>query len=541
MTMREDKRWRLLNEAFQYVDDAFLDIVEEERVTKKRKPARAVYAAAAACLCLLVVLPISVIAAKWLGLWDLLLPKVEPEIDYFTLNDYFGSPEVLALREWKQFLAARDAEGIMMPDAEGHDSAAESREDWLIYGAYTQDMGERLDQIAEKYGLALHVRMDYVTAEELENRVGSGFLTDVNVENCQVYENGAFHFVGVTELGDRIPVFFWLSYVVKGSFEDSIPYMGGEDGYDEWQYESADGESVRLGLGTYDARILKECVNSRVIVDMPYGRNHGITKDNLQELANKIAFGTLMDMPLPEVSDREPAPKAAPISLSGYMESPESLALAEWQEFLEHYDVDHKIADQIGNGVFLAEGREDWSHYSVNSYEMGEKLDEIAGKYGLKLHVEENVIDQKELTYRVGGRFMDEELLSWGYMYEDGYFHMDGEVEMKGCGTTVFQITRSVKGTFNDVVLYVLRADKYSSWQFITACGEPVLLALGPYQAMIFADFEECFVTVNTLLGSEDGMTEEDLRELADSIDFRILKEVQVPDMRGDSEDFAGE
>lgn len=31
-------------------------------------------------------------------------------------------------------------------------------------------------------------------------------------------------------------------------------------------------------------------------------------------------------------------------------------------------------------------------------------------------------------------------------------------------------------------------------------------------------------------------MTEEDLQELADRIDFDVLKKVQAPDMRGDSE-----
>lgn len=65
---------------------------------------------------------------------------------------------------------------------------------------------------------------------------------------------------------------------------------------------------------------------------------------------------------------------------------------------------------------------------------------------------------------------------------------------------------------------------------------EDTLLALGPYKGLIFVDYEECFISVNVLLGSEEGMTEEDLQELADPIDLRILKDVQVPDMRGDSD-----
>lgn len=58
------------------------------------------------------------------------------------------------------------------------------------------------------------------------------------------------------------------------------------------------------------------------------------------------------------------------------------------------YNAEHKSP---GNIVFVVEGREDWQQYtSVWSYEMGEKLDEIAEKYGLKLHTVENIIDSDE-------------------------------------------------------------------------------------------------------------------------------------------------
>lgn len=59
------------------------------------------------------------------------------------------------------------------------------------------------------------------------------------------------------------------------------------------------------------------------------------------------------------------------------------------------------------------------------------------------------------------------------------------------------------------------------------------LLAAG---LLAFADFDECFIVVNVTHGSENGGTKEQLQELADRIDFRIQKDVQVPDMQGDSE-----
>ncbi|MDE7045160.1 MAG: hypothetical protein K2O97_09170 [Acetatifactor sp.] len=178
------------------------------------------------------------------------------------------------------------------------------------------------------------------------------------------------------------------------------------------------------------------------------------------------------------------------------------------------------------------EGREDWGQYTVYSYEMGEKLDEIVEKYGLKLHTELDVVIGDDFIDQVGGCFMDREVLAVAaYIYEDGYFGFDGDVELSGCGMTGFQFTRSAKGTFNEVMLPIRQVDDFTEWQYITACGEPVILALGPSKALVLADFEECFVTVNVLRGREEGMTKEDLQELADKIDFRILKDVRAPDM----------
>ena len=229
-----------------------------------------------------------------------------------------------------------------------------------------------------------------------------------------------------------------------------------------------------------------------------------------------------------------PVSDTAEISLSGYMDSPEAQALAEWRSFLEGYDTDHEILNQIGNEPIDGR-REDWDFYGIYTHEMEEKLDEITDKYGLKLHTDMDVIDQDELMDRVGGFFMDKEYLTWAYMYEDGYFHVEGDVKLSESLTAAIQLTRCVKGTFNDVIISVEEIEQYTQWQYLSSCGESILLALDSYNALIFADFEDCFVSVNVLCGSESGMTKEGLQELADTIDFSILKDVQIPEMRGDS------
>lgn len=54
--MRGDRGGNRLNEVFQYVDDRFLDMVEQQKGVKRKRIIR-LFSIAAACLCLFIVLP----------------------------------------------------------------------------------------------------------------------------------------------------------------------------------------------------------------------------------------------------------------------------------------------------------------------------------------------------------------------------------------------------------------------------------------------------------------------------------------------------
>ena len=229
------------------------------------------------------------------------------------------------------------------------------------------------------------------------------------------------------------------------------------------------------------------------------------------------------------------------ISLQGLQGSVEYLATKEWQDFLADYDPDGAIVSEIGNEPT---GLEDLGcHYQVYTREMYDKLVEIADKYGLSLHSEMNVVDQEELNYRVGGSFMGDELSrGWAYIYEDGTFQFDGEALLDEKEVHM-QFRRSVKGTLEEPILRIGSVEEYQEVSYKTSCGESVLLELGTDHSLIYADFEECFVLMNVLAGTEDSfldgakgaITMEDLKRMADGIDFVILKNVVTPDMRGDS------
>ena len=71
------------------------------------------------------------------------------------------------------------------------------------------------------------------------------------------------------------------------------------------------------------------------------------------------------------------------MSLQGYSDSPEFLALCEWQSFLETYDSDESILASVGNSP--TEFDEKYRYYSCYTREMADEIDRICEKYSLSL------------------------------------------------------------------------------------------------------------------------------------------------------------
>ena len=216
------------------------------------------------------------------------------------------------------------------------------------------------------------------------------------------------------------------------------------------------------------------------------------------------------------------------ISLQGYADSPEKRAMEEWMRFLNGYDLDDAELAKVGNAPTGLDARYD--AYFVYTQEMADALDAIAVKYGLTLHTGFTDSSTEELK-DLYGDFLGTNR-GWCYRYDDGTFQFDGENELEGYGHVDYQFRRAMKGVFDEVGLNVGDADAYENWNYTTASGETVLLALGTEKALIFADLPSSFVAVNVLAGTETDpadvfssgpLSAADLEALADSFDFSIL------------------
>ena len=230
------------------------------------------------------------------------------------------------------------------------------------------------------------------------------------------------------------------------------------------------------------------------------------------------------------------------VSLSGWMDTPESKALAEWQAFTDGYDRDGAIISKIGNEPTGFEDR--YGLYTVYTQEMADKLEEIIAKYGLRLHTRLEDVYPETWKTAAGDFFADNVMTYSGYIYENGTFRFDGEAELgsgelKGYGPIEYQFSRSVRGTFDDVALNIGDISDFREWGYETADGTPVTLGLERRnRSLIMADLGDSFILVNVLTGEEGDDTfssgpigQEELEELADSFRLSALTPVKPVDL----------
>ena len=237
-------------------------------------------------------------------------------------------------------------------------------------------------------------------------------------------------------------------------------------------------------------------------------------------------FG-LRDLLLPLIGESSQSVSDGRISLTGYQGSPEWKALAEWQAFVSEYDPDGTIYQNTNGQLDSSLAR--YSCYTVYSREMADKMDEIAAKYGLKLHTTSYDLQEHPELLELLGNFLGDKGGYYTYMYEDGTFQVDGTIDFEDIGAWDFRLLRSVRGTFHDAMLYIGDVSEYQEISYETACGVTVTLALSKSQALILADLEDSFVTVYIPYGSNSGIKQSHLEILADSINFAALTPVINP------------
>lgn len=246
-----------------------------------------------------------------------------------------------------------------------------------------------------------------------------------------------------------------------------------------------------------------------------------------------ISMGKItVEDPLSDVTEQE----VDIISLQGISDSPESKACMEWTEFYDEYDKDGSILSEIGNGP-TGVGQNYSEAYNCYTQEMVDKVDEICEKYQLSILEDitvgtyEEICEKTEIGRICNAQAKDVYHSNYsGYCYKDGTFHLEGDAFINdgdSSYTVGYQLMRTMKGSFCPYLLNIGNVDDYEQWEYNTANGVTMLLAISDFKALIIEEKEESCIVVNILNDTgEDTLdiSHEALEKLAESFDFSAVR-----------------
>ena len=242
---------------------------------------------------------------------------VEKTRDILTLFGHSGDNIQKATAEWFAFLETYDPDGELMDNNPDHAEIPNQYE--YTYGCYTQDMVNKVDEIAGKYDLKLLDEwlpfQRYQTDIFFEETgIGSFALPDSGAEISSI--SGMFYPPYNVDVdfelsleGVRGKLWVTALYARKDYFP--VDYPGGTDLslYEQWDYTAPDGTSLLLALnkkgGGY---IIAEPENAMLIysIDGNFSSSAYPTAEEVMTKAELEVVADAFDYSIaPEILDRE--------------------------------------------------------------------------------------------------------------------------------------------------------------------------------------------------------------------------------------------
>jgi hypothetical protein len=226
------------------------------------------------------------------------------------------------------------------------------------------------------------------------------------------------------------------------------------------------------------------------------------------------------------------------ISLNGLKGSPEYEAAQKWEIYVNER---YKEGQNMLSPGYVDDGSDMYLYCNAFSQEAKDTLDDILDEYGLNMHnTHSDVKSFDELYTELGINGFMQAIGSSGEFPVGGTFYDDGSFSFN-CATTLpdgsdarYQFYRLVKGSFTRIGNLWADAGDYEEWAYTTASGETVLLAISANLSIMAVNFENCFVFVNILSGTENSdesrtsygahpVDRSDLEAFADSFDIVAL------------------
>lgn len=211
----------------------------------------------------------------------------------------------------------------------------------------------------------------------------------------------------------------------------------------------------------------------------------------------------------------------AHISISGFTDSPEAKASAEWEQYSKAYDTDSIEWDKD-------DLPQNAGYYGAYNYEMYDKLKEISAKYDLKL--------LEGITFGSRSGHTLEGIETTYYQYDNGTFKEENTF-IHDNKTYSFSLIRNVKGTMAAGSFEIWDADKWETWSYTAPQGYEVAIGLSDElfaadgtsvgnRGLIMTDLGDCFVTL-IMISWDEPITPEAMQAAAEALDYNRLATIE--------------
>lgn len=231
-----------------------------------------------------------------------------------------------------------------------------------------------------------------------------------------------------------------------------------------------------------------------------------------------------------------------PIALQGFENSPNYQAAREWFLFCEIYDADKSILHSLSGEEGLMPP--EYDNYLCYTEEMCRKVDELCRKYDLNLmgpmtieYYRKDLLNALQMPDVLQTEQLRDIVSYGGYYFPGGTFDLGGVFTLDS-GNDIYphavsyRLHCSMKKDFDSVYRSTSSVEDYKEWHYTREDGTHLLLALGPNDAMLFADREDAFLTVTLSpeLEASPQLDKPAVEALAETFDFTVQPKPKLSD-----------
>lgn len=372
------------------------------------------------------------------------IDPVEKSMDIITPYGRSGDAIQQALKEWYEFQESYDPDGALLTDEPDIPDIPNQYE--YTYSCYTQEMVDKVDEIAAKYNLKL--LKEWIPFQRYQSDI---FLEETGIQSLLLPDSGAqitgmagmlyppynfsMEFNLVTENAGTLMTSY--GYARKDYFPRAFPGGMDIDAYEQWDHTTPGGTKLLLALsGKGQGEIIAEQENAMIMISIDGNRATSHTAyPDASEVMTKAELESIADQ-----FDYSVQPKEVNKAVVE-----EKLAAAEADYQAEHAYVPETYTDfseYLKKNVYIPDESRQYSFYDLT----GDGVDELllgqdgAFFYWLSMENGEVVENVYGDTYLCKGNILEQYVAP--DMYGDIERHAYSKPENGGYGDKIVAVER---------------------------------------------------------------------------------------------------